>query len=151
MVILRQICSFLAFLLFISQGNAQVHECTLDIGGKNAENVSEIFQLNDAQKAQMDALRADYSIAYTTFEEQSQKLLDEHPQSTAEELTTLANKYRALQENITAASRTIDKKLLESFNQRQYDLYLSLCHEAFRRPIEVTPIIYDGPTGEKKK
>ena len=150
MVIIRQICAFAAFFLFISNGNAQALECTLDIGGKNTQNVSDIFQLNEGQKSQMEVLRAEYSAAYTTFEEQSQKLLDEHPQSTTEELTTLANKYRALQEKITEASRDIDKKLLSSFNQRQYDLYLSLCHEAFRRPIEVTPLIYDGPTGEKK-
>jgi len=150
MVIIRQFCAFTAFLLFISFGKAQVLECTLDIGGKNAENVSQIFQLNEGQNSQMEVLRADYSEAYKTFEEQSQKLLDEHPQSNTEELTTLANKYRALQEQITEASREIDKKLLSSFNQRQYDLYLSLCHEAFRRPIEVTPLIYDGPTGEKK-
>jgi len=150
MVILKQFCAFAAFLLFISHGNAQVHECTLDIGGKNANNVADIFQLNEGQKSQMEELRAEYSIAYKTFEEQSQKLLDEHPQSTSEELTTLAGKYRALQENITAASRAIDEELLASFNQKQYNLYLSLCHEAFRRPIEVTPVIYDGPPGEKK-
>lgn len=150
MVFLRQFCAFAALLLSTSYGNAQALECTLDIGGKNAENVAEIFQLNEGQKSQMEELRAEYSIAYKTFEEQTQKLLDEHPQSTTDELTTLANKYRALQEKITEASQAIDKKLLASFNQRQYDFYLSLCHEAFRRPIEVTPVIYDGPTGEKK-
>jgi len=150
MVLLRQICAFAAFLFFFFQGNSQVHICTLDIGGKNAENVSEIFQLNDDQNAQMEVLRTEYALAYEAFEEESKKLLDEHPQSTAEELTTLAGKYRTLQENITEKSRTIDEKLLKTFNQRQYDLYLSLCHEAFRRPIEVTPVIYDGPATEKK-
>lgn len=150
MVIFRQFCAFVALLLCISVGNAQVLECTLDIGGKNAQNVSDIFQLNESQKSQMEVLRAEYSTAYQTFEEQAQKLLDEHPQSTTEELNTLAGKYRALQEKITEASRDIDKKLLSSFNQRQYDLYLSLCHEAFRRPITVTPVIYDGLAGEKK-
>jgi len=150
MVFLRQFCAFAAFLLVVSNGNAQVHECTLDIGGKNSENVSEIFQLNEGQISLMEELREGYSIAYKAFEEQSQKLLDEHPQSTSEELTTLAGKYRALQEKITADSRQIDEELLTSFNQKQYNLYLSLCHEAFRRPIEVTPVIYDGPPGEKK-
>lgn len=150
MVILKRFYALSAFLFVISHGNAQVHECTLDIGGKNSENVSEIFQLNEGQKSQLEELRKSYSLAYKTFEEQSQKLLDEHPQSTSEELTTLAEKYRALQEKITAASRQIDEELLSSFNQKQYNLYLSLCHEAFRRPIEVTPVIYDGPPGEKK-
>jgi len=150
MVPLRQFCAFAAFLLVISYGNAQVHECTLDIGGKNSENVSEIFQLNEGQKSHLEALREGYLIAYKTFEEQSQKLLDDHPQSTTDELTTLAGKYRALQEKITTASRQIDEELLSSFNQKQYNLYLSLCHEAYRLPIEVTPVIYDGPPGEKK-
>lgn len=150
MVSSKYLCTFAIFAMSISLGSAQALECTLDIGGKNADNVAEIFQLNEGQKSQMEELRANYAIAYLTFEEESQKLLDEHPQSTSDELTTLAGKYRALQEKITADSREIDKKLLSSFNQKQYGLYLSLCHEAFRRPIEVTPVIYDGPPGEKK-
>lgn len=150
MVFSRQFCAFAVFLFVISISSAQVHECTLDIGGKNSENVSEIFQLNEGQNSHLEELRIGYLIAYKTFEEQSRKLLDEHPQSTSEDLTTLAVKYRVLQENITAASRAIDEELLSSFNQKQYNLYLSLCHEAFRRPIEVTPVIYDGPPGEKK-
>lgn len=150
MVTLKHLCAFVSFALFISyEGNAQVQECTLDIGGKNSESVSEIFQLNEGQKSQMEKLRAEYSIVYNAIDDQMQKLLSEHPQSTPEELLTLADKYKAFQEKIMMASKQIDEKLLSSFNQRQYSLYLSLCHEVFRSPIEVTPVIYDGPTGEK--
>ena len=146
----KTLCALATLLLFVFFGNAQAQECTLDIGGKNADSVIEIFQLNEAQQLQMEELRTGYSITYKAIDEEMQKLLSEHPQSTPDELTTMAEKYRALKEKMVSASRAVDKKLLASFNQRQYDLYLSLCFEAFRRPIQVTPVIYDGPTGEKK-
>ncbi len=150
MVSRAQLYTFALFVLCISLGNAQVMECTLDIGGKNAESVAKIFQLNESQKSKMEELRAEYSLTYKAIEDEMQKLLDEHPQSTPEELTTMAGKYKVLQEKAVMASRQIDKLLLSTFNQRQYGLYLSLCHEAFRRPIQVTPVIYDGPAEEKK-
>jgi hypothetical protein len=150
MATLKHLYALLSFVLFVTYSGAQVNECVLDIGGKNSEFVTEIFQLNEAQLLQMEELRAEYSMTYKAIDDQMQKLLSEHPQSTSEELLTMADKYKVLQNKIVMASRQIDEKLLTSFNQRQYGLYLSLCHEAFRTPIEVTPLIYDGPTGENK-
>jgi len=150
MVIHKYYFVFALISLFVAQGNSQVLECTLDIGGKNPESVVKIFQLNEAQKVQVEELRAKYSITSKGIEDEMTKLLAEHPQSTPEELLTMAEKYKALQAKLVLASREIDEGLLTTFNQKQYSLYLSLCHEAFRIPIEVTPVIYDGPPGEKK-
>lgn len=115
-------------------------ECTLDIGGKNSEILIKVFQLNETQHAQMATWSAELAVANKIVEDDIQKLFDSHPQSTPDELTTLAGKYKTLQNKIVSASREADKKLLTIFNERQYERYLQLCNEAVRLPIEVIPI-----------
>ncbi|GAB5475255.1 MAG: hypothetical protein Mars2KO_33540 [Maribacter sp.] len=118
---------------------ANAQECTLDIGGKNTETLIKVFQLNDTQIAQMETWSAELTIQNKETEDAIQKLFDSHPQSSHEELLTLANKYKALQQKIVDASWEADKKLLTVFNDKQYERYLQLCMEAVRRPIKVVP------------
>ncbi len=135
---LRAFVTVLLFSLFSFWGMAQ--ECTLDIGGKNSETLIKVFQLNEAQIAQMEVYCAELAIENKLVEDNIQKLFDSHPQSTPEELSTLAEKYRVLQQKMVSTSREADKKLLTIFNKRQYERYLQLCNEAIRRPIQVVPI-----------
>jgi len=128
----------LFFSFFSFWGNAQ--DCTLNIGGKNAEILVKVFQLNEAQIEQMQAWSAELAITNKATEDDIQKLFDTHPQSTEEELTTLAEKYKVLQQKMVNASREADKRLLTIFNELQYKRYLQLCAEAIRRPIKVNPI-----------
>ncbi|WP_273566248.1 hypothetical protein [Maribacter halichondriae] len=118
--------------------NAQ--NCTLDIGGKNIDMIVKIFQLNEAQIGSMEELRAELEITNKTVEEDIQKLFDQHPQSTPEELMTMAGKYKVLQQKIIDASFESDKKLLSLFNEKQYERYLILCEEAIRDPIRIIPV-----------
>lgn len=134
----KTLVTVLVFSLFTLGGSAQ--ECTLDIGGKNPEILIKVFQLKEAQITQMETWRAEFAAANKAVEDDIQKLFDSHPQSTTEELTTLAEKYSALQNKILKASREADKKLLTIFNERQYERYLQLCTEAIRLPIKVIPI-----------
>lgn len=124
------------FLSFSSYGQ----NCTLDIGGKNIDLIVKIFQLNEAQVQTMEELRAELEVNTKSVEDQIQKLFDEHPQSSPEELTTLAGKYKVLQQKMVEASFESDKKLIETFNEKQYLRYLSLCTEAFRDPIRIVPV-----------
>ena len=119
---------------------AENRRCTLDIGGKNTETLIKVFQLNEAQIAEMETWSTELAVANKVLEEDIQKLFDSHPQSNPEELTTLAEKYRVLQSKMVNASREADEKLLTIFNERQYERYLQLCSEALRRPIRVVPI-----------
>lgn len=129
----------LVLLLFLSfSSNAQ--NCTLDIGGNNAEVVVGIFQLNETQIATMERLAGELEIENKTVEDDIKKLLNEHPQSTTEDLMTLADKYRKLQQKIVDASLAKEKELLSLFNEKQYERYLVLCNEAIRDPIRVVPI-----------
>ncbi len=130
---------FLLVLFFLSfSGYGQ--NCTLDIGGKNIDLIVKIFQLNQAQVETMENLRAELEIKAKTIEDEIQKLFDHHPQSSPEELTTLAGKYKVLQQELVVASFKSDKKLLETFNEKQYLRYLNLCNEALRDPIRIVPI-----------
>ncbi len=124
-------------------------ECTLDIGGKNGTMVIDIFQLNEKQQTVMEELRGELEITTKSLEDEIQKLFASHPQGTEAELITLSDKYKILKEKLVSASRESDKKLLETFNQKQYERYKSLCYEAVREPIKITPISYkDSDTPE---
>lgn len=134
----RTLGMFFAFLVLSFWGNAQ--DCTLDIGGKNTDILIRIFQLNEEQISQMEVWRAELEIETKVVEDDIQKLFDNQPQSTPAELTTLADKYKVLQQKIVDASMATDKMLLSVFNEKQYDRYLNLCDEAYRRPIKIVPI-----------
>lgn len=121
-------------------GNAQ--NCTLDIGGKNSETIVTVFQLNETQIATMESLQGELEIETKTIEDQIEKLLAEHPQSKEEDLITMGGKYKVMQQKLVQASYQSDKKLLATFNTKQYERYLELCNAAIRRPIKVSPTIY---------
>ncbi|MEO9894587.1 hypothetical protein [Aurantibacter sp.] len=150
MVYFKHIKVFIIFFLSIAYCYGQSTDCTLDIGGETANPVVEIFQLNDVQKQKLEELRAKYSLSSKSIDDEIAKLLAEHPQSTPEELLTLAKKYRVLQLKLMQSSRDIDEELIATFNQRQYDFYLTLCHEAVRKPIVVNPVIYEETLVDEK-
>lgn len=133
---------FIVFSAIFYGGHAQ--DCILDIGGKNSETIVKIFQLNEAQISTMEALRGELEIETKTIEDQIEKLLAEHPQSKEEDLVTMGDKYKVLQQKLVEASYQSDKKLLSTFNIRQYERYLELCNAAIRRPIAVVPKTYDS-------
>lgn len=135
---LKTLSMFLIFFLFSLKGIAQ--DCTLDIGGKNSDILVQVFQMNEEQISQVEVWSAELKIEIKVVEDEIKKLFDNHPQSTPEELTTLAGKYKIFQQKIVAASKATDTRLLSIFNVKQYDRYLELCNEALRKPIRVVPV-----------
>lgn len=135
---LKIVVSFIVLVFMSSYGFGQ--DCTLDVGGKNSDILIKVFQMNEEQVTKMEALRAELEIETKVIEDEIQKLFDNHPQSTPEELMTLSNKYKVFQQNIVLASKATDKMLLSIFNEKQYDRYLELCREAIRKPIKVVPV-----------
>jgi len=138
---------FAVFSLIFYTGNAQ--NCTLDIGGKNSETIVTVFQLNQTQLATMEALQGELEIETNTIEAQIEKLLAEHPQSTEINLLAMGDKYKVLQQKLVQASYQSDKKLLATFNSKQYERYLQLCKAAIRRPIKVIPTTYKDSVAPK--
>ncbi|MEB8344661.1 hypothetical protein OO010_01270 [Flavobacteriaceae bacterium KMM 6898] len=130
--------AFVVIFFLFSMGIAQ--ECTLGIGGRDAETIIQVFQLNAEQVAKMDELRSALDLETSPMEEQIKKLLETHPQSTQEELTELAVKFKVLESKIVQISRSYDQRLLALFNQKQFQRYIELCHEAVRTPLKIEPI-----------
>lgn len=135
--------NILSFSLLFFACPLQAQTCTLDIGGKNTETIITVFQLNEDQLEILDTLRRELAVKTKNFNDQIEKLLARHPQSTEEELIKLADKYKVLQQKIVSASYESDKKLLSEFNAKQYDRYLQLCKAAIRMPIGVVPKVYN--------
>lgn len=143
MISLKKLLNILAIFLVFFTGSLNAQICTLDIGGKNAETIVTVFQLNEAQMAILKTLQGELAIESKSVNDQIEKLLAEHPQSTQEELIKLADKYKVLQQKIVTASQESDTKLLSEFNAKQYERYLQLCKAAIRRPISVVPKVYN--------
>ncbi len=130
-------------MLFFLSFYAHSQNCTLDIGGKNSETIVKLFQLNPDQITKLEEFRQTLQDEILIIDNEIQNLFDTHPQSTQEELIALAEKYKVLQKKVVDASLEGDKKLLSTFNQKQYQRYVGLCNEALRDPIIITPVVIE--------
>lgn len=142
---IRFLTSFLFLFLVSFFGMAQLPDCTLGLGSAETETLVGVFQLNEQQKATLAELQGRLEVEGKSIEDQTKKLFEDHPQGTEEELITLAQKYKALQQKMVDISKESDRQLLMTFNEKQYELYVDLCHEALRNPIDVVPATYDAP------
>lgn len=130
--------AFIVLFFLFSIGISQ--ECTLGIGGRDAETIIQVFQLKEDQVAKMNELRSALDKETSPLEGEIKNLLETHPQGTPEELTELAAKFKVLESKIVQISRSYDQRLLAFFNQKQYQRYVELCHEAVRIPLKIEPI-----------
>lgn len=136
-------------VLFLTSFCGFSQDCTLNIGGGNTEVLTSVFQLNANQVAKLEALQGEFIIKAKTSQDEMDKLLANHPQSTPEELTKLGEKYSVLEQNLVSLSRATDKEFLQIFNEKQYNRYLELCKEAIRKPMVIQPIIYNDSISPK--
>lgn len=134
---LKIVISCLIFQIFLFFGTAQ--DCTLDLGGTHLETIIKIFQLNETQVAQVEGWQGELQVETKVIQEQAQLLFDTQPQRTPEELLALAEKYKILQDKMVNLSMSYDKKLLNVFNEKQYERYIALCEEAGRIPLPRIP------------
>ena len=122
-------------------GHAQLNDCSLDIGGQDADVLITVFQLNEKQQTHLESWRGELSVQLRTIEEDISQLLDNHPQSTEADLFNLSEKYAKLKDQLVALSIEYDQKMLGTFNPKQYAFYTELCKEALRRPLVPIPLV----------
>lgn len=115
-------------------GNAQ-EDCYLGIGGKDDETIIRVFELTSEQQANLKNWGAELKYRNEVFKIRANSLLENHAQSSPEDLLEMSYKYKALLDSIYANMRMLDKRLLDSFNDRQYNLYIQLCTTVNRSPI----------------
>ncbi|WP_394749875.1 hypothetical protein [Spongiimicrobium salis] len=134
---LKLVGTFFAFLFFNASGYSQ--ECALGIGTGDAATIVQIFQLNEEQIAQLGEWREALLVEVEKIETEIKTLFETEPQSTKEELSRLAAKHDVLEQKLIKMSIAYDTKLINVFNERQYERYKALCFEALREPIPQSP------------
>ncbi len=126
-----RILLFFQFFLFLV--NAQ--DCTLDLGSDNLELITKVFQLNEAQIGQVEGWKAQLAVESRLIEEQIKELFNTHPQSNYDEIEAMSKKYKVFQDKLVNLSLSYDNKLVQVFNDKQYERYVTLCNEAALDPL----------------
>lgn len=142
----------LSFLLisFCSTALAQA-DCVLGVGLTDDSTLIEIFQMNEMQQENLANFGAELKYRNELLNDQLENVMKRHPQSNPSELQQLADKYKGVMDSMAVVQQMIDKKVLALFNEKQYELYLTLCKEASRSPFVVIPAVYSDSTVVKNR
>lgn len=140
----------LASVLLFKNVNAQA-DCILGVGVTSDSIISDIFQLNEMQKQQLELLSTDVKLLNEALNDNLAEVKSKHPQSNVTELRQLADKYKVVMDSMTNVQKVMDKKMLALFNSNQYELYLSLCKDALRSAYIVTPAVYADSISNKNR
>lgn len=110
-------------------------DCLLGIGGKDDETIKTVFELTDDQIEKMRNWGAELAFRNELFEIRAKNLLKNHAQSSVEDLMKMSIEYKAILDSMESNIRLLDKRLLSTFSDEQYDLYYMLCNQVQRSPI----------------
>ncbi|MEM9000215.1 MAG: hypothetical protein AAGB24_08110 [Bacteroidota bacterium] len=69
--------------------------------------------------------------------DRAKALLNRNAQSAPEDLMAMSYRYRALMDSMKQNMRMIDKRVLSLFNDKQYNLYITLCKGVAHSPLYV--------------
>ncbi|MBQ4914379.1 hypothetical protein J8L85_08030 [Maribacter sp. MMG018] len=141
MIFLKKLFLGVLFILFSTTLMAQ-EDCVLGVGFTDDAILIDVFQMSEMQQKQLADFKGELKHRNELLNAQLEDIATRHPQSTVEELTELAGKYNGIMDSMRLVQATIDKRVLATFNQKQYDRYLSLCKEANRTPYVVEPKVY---------
>ncbi|GGG49848.1 hypothetical protein GCM10011414_19560 [Croceivirga lutea] len=128
---------FLTILSLSVYSNAQ-DDCNLGVGGGHHEEIIKFFQLDSIQQEKLKNWGAELEFRNEIFRIRAKSLLETHAQSSPEDLLKLSLEYRVLLDSMRANLRLLDKRLLGTFNDKQYNLYVEMCNSINRSPIYST-------------
>lgn len=130
---IRQLLLF-SFLFIVGISNAQ-QDCYLGIGGKDDAVITEVFKLSEKQVEHLKNWGAELKFRNEIFKLKAENLLKNHAQASPEDLLKMSYNYRALLDSMAANMKMLDKRMLSTFNNKQYNLYIQLCNQTSRSPI----------------
>lgn len=114
--------------------NAQ-QDCYLGIGGKDDAIITKVFQLSEKQMENLKNWGAELKFRNEIFKLKAESLLKNHAQASPEDLLKMSYDYRAILDSMAANMKMLDKRMLGTFNNKQYNLYIKLCNQTSRSPI----------------
>ena len=131
---MKNLIVFVGVLCFQQVLLGQEH-CFLGIGGKDNQTIIAYFQLDDFQKDKLKNLSAELQFRNEPFLVRMKRLLERHKESSPDELMKMSYTYKAYLDSLDKNMRIVDKKLLTTFNNDQFNRYVTLCNYAQRSPI----------------
>lgn len=140
---LQKKCYLVVLSLVCLQGLVAQDDCILGVGVTTDETIISVFQMNEEQAEKMANLGAELKYRNELLSSQLENITKKHPQSSEEDLMKLAGEYKTMMDSMGRVQKMIDKKVLSLFNKKQYNRYVNLCQEAFRRPLYVIPVNYN--------
>lgn len=147
---LQKKCFLVVLSLVCLQGLVAQDDCILGVGVTANETIISVFQLNEEQVEKMANLGAELKYRNELLSNQLENITKRHPQSSEEDLMKLAGEYKTMMDSMGRVQKMIDKKVLALFNKKQYNRYINLCEEAFRRPLYVIPVNYNDSLVDPK-
>jgi hypothetical protein len=132
---LKPIC-LISFLLLCISANAQM-ECMLGVGGKDNETITKVFELTEEQQENLKNWSAELKVRNDLLRDKAQYLMKKNEESSPEVLVTVSQEYKIILDSMKQNIRMIDKRLLGTFNEAQYERYTKLCNQMTLRPIYV--------------
>lgn len=126
------------FLFMISGfcGTAQM-DCILGVGGRDNETITKVFELTEEQQDNLKNWSAELKVRNEIFKEKAEYLMKQNEESSPEVLLGVSKKYQSYIDSMAKNILMMDKRLLMSFNQTQYERYVKLCNQLTLRPIHV--------------
>ncbi len=112
-------------------------DCILGVGGRDNETITKVFELTEEQRENLKNWSAELKIRNDIFKERAEYLMKQNEDSSPEVLIEVSRKYQSFIDSMAKNVHMMDKRLLESFTQTQYDRYLKLCNQMTLRPIYV--------------
>ncbi len=127
------------FLLFLLSGYAAFAqlECILGVGGKDNEAITKVFELTEEQQENLKNWSAELKVRNELLEDKAKYLMKKHEESSPEILVTVSEEYKGLIDSMRQNIRMMDKRLLGTFNEVQYERYLKICNQMSLLPIHV--------------
>ena len=112
-------------------------DCILGVGGRDNETIAKVFELTEEQQENLKNWSAELKIRNDIFKERAAYLMKQNEESSPEVLMEVSKKYQSFIDSMAKNVHMMDKRLLESFSQVQYDRYLKLCNQMTLRPIYI--------------
>ena len=121
-------------------------ECNLGLGGKHHQEIIKVFKLDEDQQEKLKNWGAELKFRNEIFKIRAESLLKNNAQSSPEDLLQMSFQYKILLDSMRANLRLLDKRMLSTFNDYQYNLYIDLCNS-----IAMSPIYAQRVVNEKRK
>ncbi|WP_375325044.1 hypothetical protein [Flagellimonas sp. GZD32] len=123
-------------LLGVHHGYSQM-ECMLGVGGKDDETITKVFELTEEQQKNLRNWSAELKVRNDILKDKARFLMKKHEESSPEVLVTVSEQYKTIMDSMKQNVRMMDKRLLNLFNEKQYERYVKLCEQMSLRPIYI--------------